>query len=328
MRKFLVVLCSIFLGAAVIGGTLAFYIYTQLQPVASNKQNKIEFVIPQGQSVATIGQRLQSEGLIHNGALFRVWVWHMGIGQKIQAGSFTLSPNMSTIEIANQLTLGTNDVWIKVIEGWRREEIADMLDKMQLENFNKKIFLELSKNDEGYLFPDSYLVQKNADTEHIHNLLRDTFDKKVTKDLAPDIQQAQTAGHSLRDVMTMASIVQREARDATQMKIIASILWNRVNMNMGLQADPTLQYIRGYDSILKTWWAEPSEQDKLSGSLYNTYKYRGLPPGPICSPGLDAIQAALHPAQTDYLFYMHDRQGVLHYARTLQEHDANIQKYL
>lgn len=321
LKIFIVFLLLIVLGVLSAG----FYVTEQLKPADPSKTERTAFAIPKGQSISGIGKRLQDAGLIRNANVFRFVVWQQRLGQKIQAGSFLISPSMSTTEVAHQLTLGTNDVWIKVLEGWRREEIADMLAEQSLPNFDKQEFLTLTKNDEGYLFPDSYLVRKDADAQSIRAVLHDTFEKKITRGLAAEIKNSS---HDFHDVVTMASIVQREARDFDQMKIVASILWNRQQLNMALNADSTLQYMKGYDPIQHTWWPEPLQDDKAKVSPYNTYLNPGLPPAPIANSGLDAVRATLEAPKTEYLFYLHDRQGGLHYAKTLDEHNANVQKYL
>jgi UPF0755 protein len=315
---FLVVILVFLIGGGV-------YAYTQLQPVQSDKKTKVTFVVPRGQSISSIGKRLQEQGLIRNSLAFRYVVWSDRLSDKIQAGSFLLSPSMSTQEVAQELTMGTNDIWITVLEGWRVEEIADMLEEQALTDFDKKEFLQLAKGEEGYLFPDSYLISPSASPKIIHTLLRNTFDKKVKQGLSEEIAQS---GQDLDDIVTMASIVQREAREFDQMKRVAGILQNRIKKGMGLNVDATLQYTKGYDTTLKTWWPEPLAADKESTSPFNTYKFAGLPPHPISNPGLEAIQAVLAPEKTNALYYIHDRQGNIHTANTIEEHNQNVNTYL
>ena len=126
----------------------------------------------------------------------------------------------------------------------------------------------------------------------------------------------------------MASIVEREARGADDMQHVAGILWNRIELGMPLQADATLQYLKGYNPVEQAWWTPPLAADKSLISPYNTYLNLGLPPRPICNPGLEAIKAAAQPLSTDDLFYLHDRQGKIHYAQTLDDHNLNVDRYL
>ncbi len=325
MKTVLKFFTGLFILLVVIGVASFFYFSTLTQPVNPENLSKISFEIPKGQSVSAIGQRLETAGIIRSGFLFRVRVWQKDLGQRIQAGTFLLSPSMSMDQVMHELTTGTNDMWVTIPEGWRREEIADMLASQEFDAFKKDEFLTLTKNDEGYLFPDTYLIPRAATTESIRNMLKDNFEKKVTTVLAKDIAES---GHSLSDVITLASLVQREARQPETMKMVAGILWNRVNIGMALNVDATLQYIHGYDRVEKSWWSDPTADLKESTSHYNTYKYPGLPPGPIGNPGLNAITAALHPRDTNYMFYVTDRLGTMHYAQTLEEHNRFVQQYL
>jgi UPF0755 protein len=318
----LVVLCLL-IGPAVV--SLGYYGYTLLQPLNSHNTEKKRFVITKGESITKIGTELQTSGIIRSALAFRFVTWKEKLGNKIQAGSFLLSPNMSPQQVAEQLTQGTNDVWVTLLEGWRTEEIADALSNSDLEEFDKKEFLNLAKDQEGYLFPDSYLLPRAATTETAYHLLRNTFERKVEKGLDAEIKKS---GRSLEDVVTMASIVEREAKGDEQMQMVAGILWKRIDAGMGLNVDATLQYIQGYNPVLKTWWAPPTTDTKASTSAFNTYKFQGLPPHPIANPGLDAIKATLEPTESDYVYYLHDAQGKIHYAKTLDEHNQNVQKYL
>jgi UPF0755 protein len=303
----------------------SIYAYQQLLPKNSTQNEKITFVIPRGQAISVIGRRLQDQGIIKNSLAFRYVVWQKQLAGKLQSGSFMLSPSMSVGEVAQELTTGTNDVWITVLEGWRVEEVADMLSEQNLDAFDKQQFLDLVKGQEGYLFPDSYLIPRSASAEMVFTLLRDTFDKKITQGLKTEIAQS---GQKLSEIVILASIVQREAREFDQMKQVSGILHNRLAKGMALNVDATLQYAKGYDSTLKTWWPQPLASDKDSSSLFNTYKFAGLPPRPISNPGLEAIQAVLAPQKTNAIFYIHDRQGNIHTAVTLEEQTRNVNQYL
>lgn len=285
----------------------------------------VRFVIPRGQATSIIANRLQEAGLIKNAWAFRFVVYQKDLAGKIQAGSFELSPKMDTWQIASALTVGTDDIWITLPEGWRREEIAESLSKQGLPNFQAAEFLALSKGLEGQLFPDTYLVSRETTTTQILSLLRNTFDNKVKNSLATEI-----ANHSLslNEILTLASLVQRESANEGEMPLVAQILLNRLAINMALQVDATLQYAKGYSQVEASWWPTPLAVDKNLDSLYNTYKYPGLPPGPIANPGLAAIKAVLKPQPTKAFYYIHDTSGQIHTAETLQDHNANVNKYL
>lgn len=316
---FLVVVIAI---SAVAGG---IFVNSLLQPVNPTASEKTRFVVPKGQAIGTIGQRLTDAGLIKNMWVFRILVKQEQAESKIQAGSFLLSASMTPAQIIREMTKGTDDVWITLLEGWRREEMAESLAKMDLPNFDQQEFLDLTKDQEGYLFPDSYLVSKGIDTQGVVDVLSSTFDKKVKVGLADEIK---ASGKSLNELVTMASLLEREAKGAQQMKTVSGILWNRVGIGMALNVDATLQYIKGYDKVQQAWWTPPLSIDKERTSPFNTYTNAGIPPSPICNPGIDAMTAAIEPAETEYLYYLHDPKGAIHFAKTLPEHNANVQQYL
>jgi UPF0755 protein len=325
MKKFLsliIVFCVLAIIALAASG---IYGFTQLQPVDAQSNQKVSFTINKGQSISSIGQKLTDAKLLKSPYVFRFIVWKDKLSSKIQAGSFMLSPAMTPAEIGQELTQGTNDQWVTIPEGWRIEEISDYLVDQGFSQFDPKEFAKLTKDQEGYLFPDTYLLPKQSTAQQIYKLMRDTFDKKVTNGLAKEIE---ASGRPLSENMIMASIVQREGREPSQMSGIAGVLWNRLKIGMPLQADATLQYTKGYDKQSKTWWPEALAVDKESTSLFNTYKNPGLPPRPIANPGLDAIEATLNPDTHGYLYYISDRQGNIHFAKTYDEHLKLVNQYL
>jgi UPF0755 protein len=312
----------------ILGGIAVAVGWWVLQPVKSSEAAQPEtqsFVIPKGQSIRTIGQRLQAAGVIKQQLAFPLVVKWLKLGNKLQAGTFQLSPSWSMPRVAQELTKGTNDLWITIPEGWRREEVADYLERQELPEFDKKQFLADTADKEGQLFPDTYLIPKQITTEGLEAVFASSFDKKVTQGLAPQIKQSKL---TLKQAVILASLIEREAADNEQMPIVAGVLSNRLNNNIALYVDASLQYIKGYSATEKTWWPTPLAADKKLVSPYNTYLNPGLPPGPIASPGVAAITAALQPTPSDYLYYIHDAQGKLHLAKTLEEHNANVQKYL
>jgi UPF0755 protein len=298
-----------------------------VQPVNSSDQELRTFVIPQAQATSIIGERLYKEGFIRHHLLFRVAVYLEDLSGKIQAGSFEISPSMTPAEIAHKFTQGTHDVWITIVEGWRMEQIAESLAAADLPLFDADEFKRLvSQNQaEGTLFPDTYLVPKQYTSEQIYSLLTNTFEKRVLNDLAAQIEASP---YTLNQIIVMASLIEREAREYEEMRGVAGVLWNRIEIGMPLQVDATMQYAKGYDSVQQTWWAPPRAADKSVDSPFNTYQINGLPPRPIANPGLNAIKATLDPIPTKNLFYIHDRSGKIHYAETLEGHNANVNRYL
>lgn len=299
--------------------------YTLLLPVSQSTQETQRFIIPKGQAISVIGDRLFEAGLIKHPLVFRAVVQTNDLAQKIQAGTFELSTSMTPLEIAQELTTGTQDIWITLLEGWRAEEIAEYLAQQELSEFDQAEFLSLATASEGMLFPDTYLVPKEISAQRLHDMLLTTFDIKITQGLAKEIESSP---YSFEDVLVMASLVQREAKTYDQMRHVAGILWNRIEIDMALQVDATMQYAKGYDPVQKKWWAVPMAVDRQIVSPFNTYMQTGLPPRPIANPGLSAIKATLNPLDVSDLYYIHAPSGEMYYAATLEGHTANVNKYL
>lgn len=299
---------------------------TLMSPVDSQSTKTVDVVIPKGQSLVKTAEDLAKRELIRSPLSLRIAA--LQSGQSIQAGRFHLSPAMTPTEMLSQLQSGKLDYWVTILEGWRREEIAEAIAKTASENganFNKDTFLDLTKDLEGNLFPDTYLFSLDASEAAIVSILTSTLDKKITTEMENAIAKS---GKTLHQILTMASLIEREARADSSRKLVSGILWKRLDNSWPLQVDATLQYANGYDPITKTWWKEPTAADKTINSLYNTYQNPGLPPGPICAPSLSSIQAAIYPTPSEYWFYISDLSGNMHYAKTLTEHNQNIATYL
>ncbi|MDQ3008803.1 MAG: endolytic transglycosylase MltG [bacterium] len=307
-------------------GVFGGYLLTkQLAPVDSSNQNVTRFVVPKGQAVTVTANKLAEAGLIRQPLAFRIYVRQQGMEQRLQAGSFELSSSMTVAEVARELTTGTNDLWVTIPEGWRREEIAESLERQDLEAYDKTEFLTLTATSEGKLFPETYLLSRQSSSSQIANLLLRTFESNVTQGLATEIRNSQ---YSLDNAVVMASLLEREANSPQQMREVAGILWHRVEIGMPLQVDATFQYAKGYSAQEKSWWPAPLAADKTIVSPFNTYLIVGLPPKPIANPGADAVKAALNPIKTTNLYYIHDSSGQLHPAATLEGHNSNINRYL
>jgi UPF0755 protein len=315
-------LVLVIIGAVALFGYL-FYKEGTL-PVNKNDQSTKQFVVHPGEGPNQIAKDLESEGFIRSKIVFYAVVKQLGIEKNIQAGDFQLSPSMDAYEVARTLTHGTQDTKVTIIEGLRKEEIAQILVKQF--NITETEFNSTAK--EGMLFPDTYQIPSQADVDSIVKLLTDTFNQRYNESLKGKVN---ALGLSDYQAITLASLVEREARTPSDRQKVASIILRRLKMDMPLQIDATIQYALGYQKAEKTWWkAELSEDDLKLNSPYNTYKNTGLPPTPICNPSLSSLQAvAAADANTPYLYYISDKAGKnMHFAKTLEEHNENITKYL
>lgn len=313
-------LLSLLVVILVAGAAAYFWWQTSIQAVNVTDNSGKIFVIEKGAGIKEIAKELKDKNLIRDQVAFFVYVKVSGLEKKIQAGDFRLTPSMTIPQLADALTHGTLDVWITIPEGWRSEEIIDYLTtqgfpKNDTGNTTNTNIESLYKSDEGKLFPDTYLVPRGATLEGIKRMMVDNFSKKVNFPVS-------------REQLIVASMVEREARTEEDRPIVAGIIYNRLKRGMSLDIDATVQYVIGYTPKDKWWKKELTLEDLKIQSPYNTYQNTSLPPGPICNPGLFAIRAAANPVETDYLFYISDKSGNMHYAKTLSEHNQNVARYL
>ncbi|MFZ2072386.1 MAG: endolytic transglycosylase MltG [Minisyncoccia bacterium] len=247
---------------------------------------------------------------------------------EIKPGGYKISKEMTPQQIASVLKGKAYMKWVKIPEGLRKEEIAKILaDSLGWSSTQKNDWItkDTTQNPdylEGVYFPDTYLIP-------IDELPADVAKRLISKfneNFSPYITEFYKKNIKWTVALTLASIVQREAANNADTSLIAGILWNRLNQKMYLNVDATLQYIRGDKG--NGWWASITLADKKIDSPYNTYMHTGLPPHPIANPGLPAIEAVLNPTQTDCLYYIHDKNRITHCAKTYEEHQANIEKYL
>ncbi len=280
------------------------------------------FVITKDENIRSVATRLKNDGFIKDQIGFFLKVRITGFDKKIQAGNFRLSPSMNVSEIIEELTHGKVDVRVTTLEGWRMEEVASKF--AQELSIPESEILKIAK--EGYMFPDTYLVPQEATATAIMAMLSENFDKRVTPEIRASIE---SRGLNFKEGIILASLVEREGKTDTDRPVIAGILLNRLKEKWPLQVDATLQYALGYQPQERSWWKKTLyNEDKEVDSPYNTYKHTGLPPGPICNPGLSAIKAVANPTQSEYFYYLHDKEGSVHYAKTLAEHEANVEKFL
>ncbi len=319
MKKIVIVILLL-----LIVGSVATAIYMEgTLPVNKLDGKKTIFVVKQGESLNEITNNLKNKNFIRNKLIFYIIVKQMKLDRQIQAGSFMLSPSMDAKTIAQTLTHGTLDKWITLLEGWRKEEVAEEVVK----NFNIKEAEFLAQADEGYLFPDTYLVPTEANAQKILDILKTNFDKKLTPEIRSGIAKN---GLNLKEAVILASLIEREGRSANAKKEIAGILIKRLKNDWPLNIDATIQYALGYQKSENSWWKKSlTIADLKIESLYNTYNHKGLPPGPICSAGLASFKAiAEADPTTKYWFYLTGNDNKMHYSETLEEHNQNVEKFL
>lgn len=302
-------------------GTYFLYVEGSL-PVDKNNAGSTIFVIKKGEGLNSIIKRLASEDLIRNRVVFYAIALQMGIEKRVQAGDFKLSKKMTATQVADAITHGTVDEWVTIVEGLRKEEVAQKL--AQTFTFSEISFIETAK--EGHLFPDTYLIPKTASSDAIIQMMEDNFQKKMKEARAEHPFEKR----SDREVLVLASLVEREAKFADDRRTVASIILKRAQNDWPLQIDATVQYGLGYQRAEKTWWKKDlTLEDIKVDNTYNTYERKGLPPAPICNPGLDSIKAALAAdPNTPYWYYVNDKKGRIQVAKTLEEHNENIKKFI
>jgi UPF0755 protein len=309
----------------------------------SDTPRRETFTVPRGASAAEVGEELQRRGLIRSSLAFRWEVESRGVGNKLEAGDYELSPSMSTSEIVAVLARGTavRGKTFTVLEGWRAEQVAQRAEELGLGKADEILRLVRSPREhgltppdpasatlEGFLFPETYEFDPKASSGQIVSTMLRQFERNFTEALR---RQASNRGLTLTQVVTLASIVEREAARPNERPVIASVYRNRLAAGLKLEADPTVQYaVASLDpqaAAYGFWKQDLTAQDLQVDSQYNTYKVAGLPPGPICSPGMDSLQAALSPAETGYLYFVARGDGSHAFAASPEEHLANVQRF-
>ncbi|MBI3618677.1 endolytic transglycosylase MltG [Candidatus Peregrinibacteria bacterium] len=311
----------------------------ELRPVNARDQTGILVSIPTGSSVQGIGTILRGKSLIRSISVFDLYARLHHLQGSLKAGTFYLRPSMSAPEIAQALVRGYSEAAVVTIpEGFTVKEIDGLLAGKGLVksgkllacaqscDFSSFAFLPQSNVKspgnrlEGYLFPDTYfVVQDTLTPQSFLERLLSTFQKRVVDGLKTNIASSH---HSLDQIVTMASLIEKETKTEEERPIVAGILWKRLDAKMGLGADASIRYAIGKPADALT------ESDLAIDSPYNLRKFKDLPPTPISNPGLASIQAALHPKESPYFYYLHDANGVIHYAITNDEQNANKAKYL
>jgi len=341
MRKIKLLLILIFLGAVLFG---FFYVKFKLSPTGFAAES-FRFVVQENESVSALAQRLVEKGVIRDAWYFQKYLTFHKLDKKIGAGEFVMNAPYTVAHVAEILTRpGVSEETITILPGWDLNEVANALvDKLPY--FKKDEFVKLAGESardyrgvktkpstnwgdlkiladrpkwatlEGYLPPDTFRVYKNSTAEEVLRKLLVEREKQIDDNLWLDIS---ASGRSFYEIMTMASVLEKEVRTESDRKIVADIFWRRYDMNWALQSDATVHY-----AVQKSGSMFTTSDDRDVDSPWNTYRYPGLPLGPICMPSMTSIRAAVHPEKNDYWYFLTTKDGVVRYAKTLEEHNKN-----
>lgn len=312
------------------------------QPAASQPRD-VPFVVEEGMGVRDIAAALERANVIRSPWYFVWQVKSSGVGARLQAGEYVLSPSQAVEDIVRALANGGatgRERTITIIEGWRVDDIAAYLEEegfgpadefthlastwcdqpARCEEYDFLRDLPEGAGLEGFLFPDTYRVYRDARLEDIINVMLANFERKFTPELR---DQLADRGLDLYEAVTLASIIEKEVRTPADMALVGGVFRNRLDIGMALQSDATLTYYFDNETVAHTG------ADLQVDTPYNTYRYRGLPPTPIANPGLNALRAAVYPAETDYLYFLSDTEtGTTYFSHTLEEHNANKRRYV
>ncbi|HEX9502699.1 MAG TPA: endolytic transglycosylase MltG [Patescibacteria group bacterium] len=342
-----ILLIAVLLALSVL--VMGIYYYTKVNRAATDESHEIKFTVTKGLSTREIAAQLARRKIINNKTIFIIYSKLHDGGNKIQAGEYVLNSNMTVAEIVRVLTAGKAAVSgqsVTIVEGLTSKQIGNYLaDKgiiksatefdqvLTNNNFKFKFQKEAAKfNYQGFLFPDTYKLSKDNSVPDLVSKMLNNFVSKISPKMLTDIENQK---RTLSEVLILASIIEKEvgrnktnlaAADLASMqkerKMVASVFYNRLAINMPLESDATVNYVTGKSD------RSTAIDDTQIQSPYNTYQNRGLPPTPISNPGLASIEAAIYPTQSDYLYFLNAPDGTAYFAKTLEEHKANRAKYL
>jgi len=267
------------------------------------------FLVEKGQNLFQIAENLEKDSLIKNKSFFDFYIFIKGTQRKLQAGEYYLSPSENVPTIAK-----------KIISGDIAKTVVTIPEGFTVKQIEEKLGLKLpGGNLEGFLFPDTYQFPAKISGEEVVKKMRDNFEKKLTPDLREEIERQ---GKTIFEIITAASLIEKEVKTKEDKETVSGILWKRLKNNIPLQVDATISYITNKKTT------EISVEETKIDSPYNTYKYKGLPLGPICNPGLESILAAMYPKSSEYWYYLSTPEGETIFSETLEEHNSAKSKYL
>lgn len=341
MKKIIFILIII---ACVLFGGFYFTYQYKINSGNGTGYEDVVFEVVSGEGVKSIAEKLMEQKLINSKSYFLLYVKNLKKEANFQAGEYVLNQSMSLKKIVSILTSGkalSREKTIKIIEGWRIGDIAKYLEKNNIASeknftelvkkpvsswpftFDKQSFINeipASVDLEGFLFPDTYRIFDDADEEDVIEKMLNNFDLKLSDEMRADIKKQN---RSLFEIITMASVVEKEVRGYEDMRIVSGLFWDRIKNGQALESCATLAFILGVDKPQYTL------EDTQIESPYNSYRNKGLPPGPICNPGLNAIRAAIYPEYTEYNYFLNRPDtGETVFSKTYEEHLRNKAKYL
>lgn len=325
MKKLAIIGGSI-LTLLIVSGFLFYYYF--ISPPEPQNSSPVTFVVPRNESYPDTVVRMQKEGIIRNSTAFHLVALAVSPRLEIPAGGYSLSRDLTAIQVARRLRNPPDMKWVTIPEGWRKEQIGERMAKElnwtseEVTQWNETYTRMSFDYIEGTYFPDTYLIPIHEKPMETAERLRIRFNEQF----APYMKEFADQDILWTTGLKVASLIQRETNNPEQMPLISGIIWNRLLSGMKLDIDATLQYAKGKTE--DSWWGKVVPEDKYIDSPYNTYRTKGLPPTPICNPGIDAIKAAARPVETKCVFYLHDKNGTMYCSETYQEHLENIEKYL
>lgn len=336
MKKVSFLILAVFVALAIFVAA-GFVWYKSSLSAPSDSEEAKRVVIVKGASAKSISNSLKESGVIKSASAFELYLKLNNLSTSVPSGQFDIPQNLSASDVLSVLKKGPTQIWVTVPEGLRREEVvgkvveALALSGDEAKDFEEE-FIEASSQMEGYLFPDTYLFPPDVAASFVVKTMRNTFDLKF-----PESQRAklQNLNLSLDEAVTLASLIERETLTKEERPVVAGILLNRLEIDMPLQIDATVQYAVASQCQLSSavrdcvWWPKNLTRDQIqnTNSPYNTYQNAGIPPAPISSPGLESLLAVANPQSTDYFYYIH-ADGQIYYAKDLTGHNANIARYL
>ncbi len=330
-------LFSIIFLCVIIGIVIGALFFAPLFAPLTNEKKEYVVTITKNTTRADVIRTLQEKGLIHSKIPFELYVKIMYGSKYFKEGEYRIFSPITAVSVAKLFFQGPSvqERTIKIIEGWNKKDIAHYLEKEGVTRADD--FLELTHtiepftdiallsekphnlDMEGYLFPDTYRIFSNAKPQDIVRKMITNLESKITPEMRTEMR---SHGQTIHEALTLASIVEREVQIDTDRALVADLLYRRLKLGMPLQVDSTISFITGKQNN------RSSLSDLQIDSPYNTYKYKGLPPGPIANPGLSSIRAVVYPKANEYLFFLTTPEGEVKYAKTYEGHLENKRKYL